>query len=66
MKKLSVVLASLVIFAGMTFANTIKQQSTPAPKTTKTTTTPVKKVPAAKNKAVPMVKKTTPATKAAK
>jgi hypothetical protein len=65
MKKLSVIFASLVLFAGVSFAQTAQKATTPT-KTTpaKGTTTPaatqtsVKKVPPAnvKGKAVPAVR----------
>jgi len=56
MKKLSLILASLVLIAGVSFAHTVKakQQAAPAakPAAAKTSTT-AKKVPSTKNKAVP-------------
>jgi hypothetical protein len=57
MKKLSLILASLVLVAGVSFAHTVKakQQAAPAakPATAKTSTATAKKVPSTKNKAVP-------------
>jgi len=56
MKKLSLILASLVLVAGVSFAHTVKaKQQAPAtkPATAKTSTATAKKVPSTKNKAVP-------------